>query len=92
MDSLNSNEQKTNQTPPRNYMIFAIVSAVLFCVPCGIVAIVYASKVNSLWYRGCYEEAKAAAQEAKNWSFNGLFIYLLILHIIIIGCMIELFI
>lgn len=53
---------------PDNYMVWAILSTVLCCVPLGIVSIVYAGKVNSLWNQGDYAQAKDAADKAKTWA------------------------
>lgn len=69
------------QTPakPDNYLAFAIVSTVLFFAPTGIVAIVKASQVDSLWSEGKYEEALAMSASAKKFSKISLFIGLGIL-------------
>lgn len=53
---------------PDNYMVWAILSTVLCCVPFGIPAIVYASKVNGLWDQHKYSEAKNASDKAKMWT------------------------
>ena len=42
---------------PDNFLPWAIVSTVLCCLPFGIVAIVYASKVDTLWYAQKQAEA-----------------------------------
>ena len=57
---------------PDNYMVWAILSTVMCCIPLGIVSIVYSSKVDSLWYNGEYEEAEKAAAKAKNWALASL--------------------
>lgn len=57
------------QTPaPDSYMVWAILTTILCCLPFGIVAIVYASKVDGLWYSGNQVAALDAASKAKNWS------------------------
>lgn len=53
---------------PDNYMVWAILSTILCCVPFGIVSIVYAGKVNGLWDQGQYVQAKDAADKAKMWA------------------------
>jgi len=60
-----------NQVKPDNNMLWAILSTVFCCLPLGIVSIVYASKVNGLYTAGNYDEAKAAADKAKNWAMYG---------------------
>ena len=58
----------TQQPPPDNNMVWAILSTVLCCLPLGIVAIIKASKVEQLWYQGFHAEAHKAADDAKKWS------------------------
>lgn len=59
---------RTEQTPPDNHMVWAILSTILCCMPLGIVAIIKASKVEQLWYQGFHAEAQKAADDAKKWS------------------------
>ncbi|HEY0370562.1 MAG TPA: TIR domain-containing protein [Thermoanaerobaculia bacterium] len=56
------------QTIP-NYLVFAIVVTVLCCLPLGVVAIVYASQVNTKLASGDYAGAKRASDSAKLWSW-----------------------
>ena len=49
------------------YLIFAIISTLLCCLPLGIVAIVYACKINSLQRSG----AQNAAKKAKMFTIIG---------------------
>ena len=58
--------QQPSVCPP-TYLAWAIVSTLLCCLPFGIVAIVYASKVSGLWAQGRYDEAQRASNTAKNW-------------------------
>ena len=53
------------------YLIFAIISTILCCLPLGIVAIVYASKINSLQRNGDYAGAQNAAKKAKMFTIIG---------------------
>lgn len=53
---------------PENYLVWAILTIVCCCWPLGIVAVVYASKVNGLYDQGQYEEAKKASDNAKTWT------------------------
>ena len=52
---------------PDNYLVFAILSTILCCLPLGIVSIVYAVKVDRLWDEQQYDEAIHAAKLAKTW-------------------------
>ncbi|MBE6309706.1 MAG: CD225/dispanin family protein [Bacteroidales bacterium] len=56
---------------PDNYLVWAILSTVLCCLPLGIVAIVKSSKVDSLWAQGYYDEAIQTANDAKKWCIIG---------------------
>ncbi|MCD7973075.1 MAG: CD225/dispanin family protein [Candidatus Azobacteroides sp.] len=70
-----SSYQKTGNSmvsKPDNYLVWAILATVICCLPAGIVAIVYSSKVDNMWNMGDYEGARQAAQSAKNWSFASL--------------------
>ncbi|MBP5596357.1 MAG: CD225/dispanin family protein [Pseudobutyrivibrio sp.] len=60
--------QINNTVPPDNYLVWAILTTILCCLPFGIVAIVYSTKVNSLWITGHTVEAMEAAKSAKTWS------------------------
>lgn len=56
---------------PDSLLIWSILCTVLCCLPLGIVAIVYSTKVDSLWAQGAYEEAEQAARTAKTWCIVG---------------------
>jgi hypothetical protein len=52
-----------------NYLVFAILATVLCCLPAGIVAIVYASQVNSKAQSGDMAGALEASKNAKLWCW-----------------------
>ena len=54
-------------TKPNNFMVWAILSTILCCLPFGICAIVNASKVDGLWFSGDYAGANEAARKARTW-------------------------
>jgi Interferon-induced transmembrane protein len=56
------------QREPDNYLVWAILSTVLCCLPLGIVSIVYSTKVSGLWGQGRYAEAQSASDSAKKWA------------------------
>ena len=60
------------QPKPDNFLVWSILATVLCCVPSGIVAIVYSSRVNSLWEMKDYAGAGTAAKNAKTWCFISL--------------------
>lgn len=53
---------------PDSFMVWAILSTVLCCLPCGVVSIIFASKVDTEWARGNYQAAKDASDKAKMWA------------------------
>ena len=53
---------------PSNNLVWAILTTILCCLPLGIVSIVYASKVDSLWYTGQYAAAEDASRKAGKWA------------------------
>lgn len=58
----------SNEPAPSSNMVWAILSTILCCLPFGIVAIIYASKVDSMWAAGQFDAARDAARKAMNWS------------------------
>jgi eukaryotic-like serine/threonine-protein kinase len=52
---------------PPTHMENAIATTLCCCIPAGIVSIVYASKVKTLWNAGDYEGAAEASNNAKTW-------------------------
>ena len=53
---------------PDTYLVWAILATLLCCLPFGIVSIVKASQVSSLYNQGRYQEAVAASEAAKKWA------------------------
>ena len=53
----------------QNYLVFAILTTVLCCLPAGIPAIVYAASVNGKLQAGDIAGAKAASDNAKMWCW-----------------------
>lgn len=71
---------------PDSGLVWAILTTLFCCLPFGIVSIVYASKVDSMWYIGNYQAAFDYAKKAKNWAMwaaivGGVVILLYILFI-----------
>jgi len=52
-----------------NYLVFAILTTVLCCLPTGIAAIIYAAQVNGKLLAGDYAGAQAASNNAKIWCW-----------------------
>ena len=51
-----------------NYLVFAILTTVLCCLPAGVVSIVYAAQVNGKIASGDIAGAMAASKNAKLWA------------------------
>lgn len=56
---------------PDTYLVWAILTTCLCCLPFGVVAIVKASQVEKFYYMGLYQEAYKASNSAKKWSIVG---------------------
>ena len=65
------NEQTNYQqnTPPPNYLVFAILTTFFCCQILGIVSIIYAAQVNSRWNAGDVAGANDASRNAKLWAW-----------------------
>lgn len=54
--------------PPDNNLVYGLVATIICCMPLGIVSIVKATRVNSLWAQGRFEESHRAARSARTWA------------------------
>ena len=54
--------------PPNNYLVWAILSTVLCCLPLGVASIVFSTQVNSKWQMGDVAGAQASADKAKKFA------------------------
>lgn len=57
---------------PDNNMALAVITTVCCCLPLGIVAIIKANSVDTLYMMKQYSAAINAANEAKKWSIIGI--------------------
>lgn len=57
-----------NGVPPPTYLVWAIISTICCCIPFGIVAIVYSTRIDGLWHAGRYAEAWQSSRNARNWT------------------------
>ena len=78
---------ENNPARPNSYLVLAIISTILCCLPLGIVSIIYATKVNSAYEDGNYDEANRASKNAKTWGFVsvGLGLFVIIVCFVIWG-------
>lgn len=83
-------EQPTQQhilppTPPKNWLVEAILVTIFCCLPFGIVGIVNAAQVNSRISAGDYEGALRASREAGKWTKIGFFVGIAVVVLYIIA-------
>ena len=57
-----------SEEKPNTYLVWAILSCLCCCLPTGIVAIIYASKVTPAWHSGDLEAARKASEKAGWWT------------------------
>lgn len=77
---------------PNSYLALAIISTILCCPATGIVSIIYATKVNSSYEDGKFDEANLNSKNAKIWglvsvgiSVVGWLLYMLIFGVALFG-------
>ncbi len=72
---------------PKTWMAESILVTLFCCLPFGIVGIINASKVSSLYTQGNYAEAQQASINAKKWTKIGFFIgvAVVIMYLLIYG-------
>jgi H+/Cl- antiporter ClcA len=56
-----------NQSCPKTWLLESILVTIFCCLPFGIVGIVYASKVTSLFASGQVQQSMEASHNAKRW-------------------------
>ena len=86
-----ADEQPAPPPMPDNHLVWAILSTIFCCLPFGVVSIVYATQVESLYLQGRYEEALDKSKKALKWAIASaatvaaiMMLYVLILLIIMI--------
>jgi hypothetical protein len=66
---MNEQQLQQPQTPPPNYLVFAILATIFCCQILGIISIVFAAQVNSKWNAGDIQGALDASRNAKLWAW-----------------------
>lgn len=56
------------QYPPRSYLLFSVLVTIFCFWPTGIVALMNALRVNSLWKTQQHDKARKASRRARNWG------------------------
>lgn len=79
--------QQPGGTPPDNYLVWAILTTILCCLPFGIVSIVKSTQVNTKWMTGDYAGAQQASKDAKKWAIISAIgaVVFWILYVVIFG-------
>lgn len=88
-ENMNTGRGNTNAPGPKpdNFLVYAILSTVLCCLPLGIVSIIHSTKVDNLWNAGQYSDAKIAADKAKQFAM-----YAAIAGVVVIGLYLILYV
>jgi len=55
-------------TPPPNYLVWAILTTILCCLPLGVVSIVFSTQVNGKWALGDVAGAQDSSAKAKKFA------------------------
>lgn len=58
--------ENTPTQKPDNFLVWAILSTIMCCLPLGVVAILKANKVDTLWYANQHQEAIELHQRRKS--------------------------
>lgn len=78
---------------PNNWLVVSILVTLFCCLPGGVVAIIYAAKVDNLWNSGQHEEATKAARTARTLCLAsicvGLVLFILIFFFNVTSVMTE---
>ncbi|MDD2475690.1 MAG: CD225/dispanin family protein [Dysgonamonadaceae bacterium] len=59
---------------PKSWLVASILTTIFCCLPFGIVGIINAAKVNSLYDQGLYDESKRVSANAKKWTMIGVIV------------------
>ena len=70
--------------PPNNYLVWAILTTILCCLPLGVVSIVFSSEVNSKWAMGDAQGALKASNNARNFAIASAVAWIAIFVVIFI--------
>lgn len=85
---MENNQQTPPVIKPDSNLVWGILTTLFCCLPFGIVSIVYAAKVDSLWYSGLYQEAYSASRTARNWALAAAITSLAVVVIYIVVVMV----
>jgi heme/copper-type cytochrome/quinol oxidase subunit 2 len=69
---------------PQNYLVWAIVTTLLCCLPLGVVSIVFAAQVDSKWNAGDYAGATDASNKARTWAMASAIVGLVFIAVYVV--------
>lgn len=74
-------------TMPKTWLVESILVTIFCCLPFGIIGIVNATKIETLYYSEQYEQALNHSRQAKKWTLWGLFSMLIfwVLYLMVLG-------
>lgn len=78
-------ESKHSNLMPKTWLVESIIVTFCCCLPTGIIAIIYAAKVENYYRHAMYEQAIKSSQKAQKWVYlSPLFglIYVILITII----------
>ena len=67
-------EPPTVNFMPKTWLVESILVTCFCCLPFGIMGIINATKIETLYASGQYEQALCRSNQAKKWTLWGLFI------------------
>lgn len=75
---------------PKTWLVESIIITCFCCLPFGIMGIINATKIETLYLSGAYEQALYRSKQAKKWTLWGFYIALLLFLISIIVSIVSL--
>lgn len=68
METVDNKQKQMPGIPPKTWLVESILVTLFCCLPFGIAGIVYATRVETLFYAGQIEAAERASREAGKWT------------------------
>lgn len=81
MEPENRQFQQEHPVKPDSNLVWGIMTTIFCCLPLGLISIIMASKVDSLWAAGRYQEAYDASKSAWRWALAAIFTAILFIVI-----------
>jgi hypothetical protein len=88
MQASNTATKPMYSSQPKNYLVESILVTLFCCLPLGVIGIINASKVESLFKAGDVDGAVKYSEEAKKWSTIGFCVgvaFLVLYFLIFVG-------